>query len=133
MTKINNFNNWNKVKQKSHKNHERVFFKERDIFFMKIGKNIGYEQNGKGEDFSRPIVILRKFNNEIFLGIPLTTSNKTGPYYFEFSFIKNIKSTAIVSQIRLWDQKRLIKKIGMIGKTDFEQLKKTTSTIIMKQ
>lgn len=129
---MDNFDNWNQIKRKSHNTHERVFFKERDIFFMKVGKNIGYEQNGKGEDFSRPVIIIRKFNNDIFLGIPLTTSNKTGKYYFRFSFQKDVNSVAIVSQIRLWDKRRLIKKIGMIGSSDFDQLKKITGALIMQ-
>ena len=35
-----------------------VSFKERDIFWVSIGQNIGYEQNGKSDIFSRPVLIL---------------------------------------------------------------------------
>ena len=38
--------------------------------------NIGYEQDGSGNDFIRPVVIIRKFNNEIFWGVPLTKTRK---------------------------------------------------------
>ena len=43
---------------------------------MKEGKNIGFEQNGKGSNFVRPILVLRKFNSSIFWGLPLTTIKK---------------------------------------------------------
>ena len=86
-----------------------------------------FEQDGNGEDFLRPIVITRKFNNEIFWGIPLTKSkNKTNKraekYYFSFSFIDNIKSVAILSQIRLIDARRLSYLAGEVSQDDFKVL-----------
>jgi hypothetical protein len=35
-----------------------------------FGKNIGYEQNGSGANFSRPILIIRKFNNHMYWVVP---------------------------------------------------------------
>jgi mRNA interferase MazF len=34
------------------------------FFYMKMGKNLGFEQNGKGENFVRPVIILKKFNKK---------------------------------------------------------------------
>ena len=48
---------------------------------MNIGKNIGYEQNGKGDEFLRPVVVLRKFSNRYFLGVPLSSKEKGGNYF----------------------------------------------------
>ena len=31
-----------------------------------MGFNVGFEQDGRGAQFSRPIVIFKKFNNEVF-------------------------------------------------------------------
>ena len=117
------FDEWNEIKKKTDKYHKKLFFKERDIFYTKLGENIGYEQNGKGDKFQRPVVVLKKYNQNFFLGVPLTSVPKTGKYYFAFSFKKDVTSYAILSQVRAFDKKRLMKKIGMIPKDKFEELK----------
>ncbi len=61
------FDNWNDVKKNLHGEHKAIIFKERDIFWVSIGVNIGYEQDGKGEIFSRPVVVVKKYNNNLFL------------------------------------------------------------------
>ena len=122
------FDEWNEIKKKSEKSSKKLFFKERDIFFIKIGENIGFEQNGKGTDFLRPVIIFKKFNNYLFMGIPLTTTEKEGKYYFEFQFT-NKKSFAILSQLRAFDIKRIKHKIGYINKDDFEKLKEKVTEL----
>ena len=92
------------------------------MWFVFLGENIGSEENGKGEKFLRPAIVLKKFNNEIFLSIPLTETQRDGEYYFPL-ILKEKKSTAILSQIRLIDAKRLHYKIGYIPKQDFKELK----------
>ena len=72
----------------------------------------------------RPVVILKKFNNEICWCVPLTTREKKGKHYFSFDFGTKEKSTAILSQLRLLDVKRLQYKIGNIDQKDFEELKR---------
>jgi mRNA interferase MazF len=87
-----------------------------------IGENIGYEQNGKGEIFSRPVVIVKRFSRNMFFGIPLSTQLKEGNFFFEFE-LSGVKSNTLVVQDRLFDVKRLENKIGMMNKNDFEKLK----------
>ncbi|MEA3289034.1 MAG: type II toxin-antitoxin system PemK/MazF family toxin [Campylobacterota bacterium] len=89
-----------------------------------FGENIGFEQCGKGDNFVRPVLIYKKFNNHVFLGIPLSTTKNRGKYYFEFNFKQNKKSVAILSQIKLIDSKRLDRKIGKINQNDFKTLQK---------
>ncbi|MFK5975850.1 MAG: type II toxin-antitoxin system PemK/MazF family toxin [Sulfurovum sp.] len=117
------FDDWNIEKKKTHKETIYRGFKEREIFYAKLGYNIGFEQNGIGDNFIRPIVILKKFNSSLFYAIPLSTTEKRNQYYFEFEFKKGFKSVAILSQVRNLDAKRLLNKIGMMEKDDFELLK----------
>jgi len=125
------FNKWNILKQEIENKKEGGMFKERDIFYINMGKNIGFEQDGKGEKFLRPVLIFKKFNNLIFLGIPLTSKiKKHSKFYFEFCFKEESASFAILSQIRLFDWKRLERKIGMINKSNFIELKKAFIEII---
>ena len=55
------FNQWNDVKKRTQEKTVTAYFREREIYWANLGKNIGYEQNGKGEDFMRPILIFRKY------------------------------------------------------------------------
>jgi len=117
------YNDWNEVKKNTELIKKRVYFKDRDIFWTRIGENIGFEQNGKGEEFQRPILIVKRYTNDMFLGVPLSTTQRDGSFYFQFSFLENQISTALLVQHKLYSHKRLIKKIGMINKKDFEKLK----------
>lgn len=119
--KIKDFLSWNKIKKYLHEHKERPHFHEREIWFCSVGINIGREQDGGGKQSLRPIIILKKFNNEIFYGIPLT-KNKKGKFYFNFLF-KNKESSAILSQMRLIDAKRLQHKMGYILDKDYKELK----------
>ncbi len=116
------FNEWNEVKKEIDTREKSIIFKERDIFWVSIGENIGYEQNGKGEIFSRPVVIVKRFSRNMFFGIPLSTQLKEGNFFFELELL-GVKSNALVVQGRLFDVKRLENKIGMMNKNDFEKLK----------
>ena len=114
---------WNNVKKNLEKKRSRIYYKEREIYWANIGENIGSEQNGKGDDFTRPLLIFKKFSNDIFFGIPLSTQVKEGNWFFEFSFKDEELSTALLVQSRLFDIKRLDKKIGKISVKDFSVLK----------
>ena len=100
-----------------------VLFKARDIFWANIGENVGNEQNGKGIDFTRPVLVLKKFSTTMFFGIPLSTQSKSGSFFFDFEFVDGQVSTALLVQARMFDVKRLDKKIGLMSKSDFERLK----------
>jgi len=123
-----NYTKWHEVKTNINDLEKRAFFHEREIWFCYIGMNVGFEQDGSGEDYLRPVLIVKKFNNEIFWGIPLTKSGKnkgkSSIYYYSFSFIENVVSLAILSQIRLIDAKRLGRQIGNIKEDDFVKLNK---------
>jgi len=123
------FENWNILKQKIENKNKFCRFKEREICFINLGKNIGFEQNGGGFDFERPVLIFKKFNNRIFLAVPLTSKVNIDKYHFEFIFL-NKRSFAILSQIRLIDSKRISRKIGYISIGDFKLIKQKIKEII---
>jgi mRNA-degrading endonuclease toxin of MazEF toxin-antitoxin module len=126
-----NFRQWHDQKSKLNENEDRIaFFNEKDVWFISLGANIGFEQDGKGPEFLRPIIIFKKFSSGTFWGIPLTSHKKTGQYYFIFEHDNNRTSTANLSQLRLIDSKRLKYKIGSMLVNDFTELKKRIISII---
>lgn len=120
----NIFNTWNHQKQKIDIKKEYIKFRERDILFLSVGKNIGYEQYGKGDEFLRPVLVYKKFNQRTFLGIPLSSVKKDGSYFYSFSYKEGIVSTANFSQIKTFDIKRAKYISGHIKDKDFERLSK---------
>ena len=127
------YNNWNEIKITIENENIIVGFKERDIFYMNMGKNIGFEQDGKGENFVRPVVIIKGFNKNMFFGIPLSTKMKEGKFYYKFRFQKKdelVENIALLSQMRLFSTKRLLNKIGVISKKDFIKMKNEFKSLI---
>ncbi len=119
-----NFREWHSQKTDLQENKTRVFFHERDVWFASVGLNIGFEQDGKGDKFLRPVIIVKKFSNEVFWGLPTTHKNKEGKYYLSFEYTKGKYTTAILSQLKLIDSKRLCYKIGSIEESNFSEMKK---------
>lgn len=124
------FDEWNEVKKNIHAKKQLALFKERDIFWANIGENVGYEQCGKGDDFTRPVLVLKKFTTTMFFGIPLSTQPKNGSFFFSFEFIAGQSSTALLVQAKMFDVKRLDRKIGTMKKEDFEQLKNQMRSLL---
>lgn len=119
---MKDFKDWNNNKSSINEN-ARPFFHEREVWFIHIGLNIGFEQDGVGEKYLRPVIIFRKFNKAVFWGIPLTKTKKNNIYYCRINSKSKPISNAILSQVRLFDSKRLSHKIETVSKSDFEILK----------
>ena len=124
------FQKWHNKKSKVDEIAERPFFHEQEVWFCHLGVNVGFEEDGSGNDFLRPIVIIRKFSNEVFWAIPLTRTEKKNKYYFKFIFNTHDISFAILSQIRLIDARRLSYKTGDITDKDFRILKEKLKALL---
>lgn len=125
------FDRWNARKKKIDSSEERAGFKVRDIWYLHMGKNVGFEQDGKGDTFLRPVIIFRKFNQEVFWGIPLTGVHKKGPYYQIIPDINGRENSAILSQLRLYDSKRLSHQIGVLEESVFGEIKQRLNDLIL--
>ncbi len=123
------FDEWNDVKKNIEVNEDDIFFKERDIFWAKLGQNVGYEQNGKGEEFTRPVIVIKKYSKNMLLAIPISTALRDGNFFFQFPF-KSKVNTALLVQNRLMSSKRLVKKIGKIDSENFTKLKEKLVDLI---
>ena len=125
---------WHKEKYKiNNKSIDKVYFRERDIWFCRIGINIGYEEDGKGDYFLRPVIVMKKINRNLFIGVPLTSSNKIkeSKFYYKFEYSKDKVSYAILPQIRAFDSRRLDYKSGEIKSEIFLEIKQKIKDLIL--
>ena len=100
------FEKWHIIKKNTDNRERRPKIKVGDIYWCRLGLNIGYEQDGKNEDFARPVIVIKKYTSSIVFILPLTTKiDKTGDWYFDIE-INNIKNKIILSQGRTIDVKR---------------------------
>lgn len=110
-------------------NQEPIHFSEREVWWCSLGQNIGDEEDGKNELFERPVLILRKFNKNIAIVIPLTTHGKNDSmFYYKLSF--ELGSWLILSQIRLVSSKRLLRKMYRLGRGEFASIKDIVKQVI---
>src|SRR3989344_6093448 len=129
---MDNFDSWNELKKKidAAKNEPDKFPKEGEIWMSNLGKNIGFEQNGSGDSFSRPILIIKKFNNHMFWAIPLSTKQKSFDFYFNYTDPNNQKVSAILAQMKLISVKRLKRDIYILPNELFDEIKQKLKSFL---
>lgn len=125
------FDTWNEEKKKTNANEEYLpLYNEREIRWCRLGVNVGFEQDGTGTSFSRPVLILKGFSRRVCLVIPLTTSKKRNRYYISLGTVQERKAAAIISQIRLIDTRRLDQHIATLDTEIFERIRKTVKAML---
>ena len=109
MSEEKNFDRWNELKKKieDKKNEPGKYPKKGEVWMCSLGKNIGFEQNGSEDGFSRPVLIIKKFNNKIFWGIPLSTKQKKIDFYYNYTDPNGQEVSVILAQMKLISIKRL--------------------------
>ena len=55
------FDRWNSIKKTTDAAQEdaRLFYREGEIWWVRLGKNVGYELDGKSREFTRPVLFQR--------------------------------------------------------------------------
>ena len=124
------YNNWNKLKQNINKKNKIIYFREGQIWYINMWINIWYEEDWKKENYSRPVLILKKFSKDTFLWVSTTSIRKKWKFYYNIWEIKWIENFLILSQIRLYSSKRLLSHIWWISIEESKNIKKKISKLI---
>lgn len=124
------FSDWNKIKKDLHLNKVNKRYNVGDMWWCNLGKNVGHEQNGTGPNFQRPVLVIRSFNKNVCLIIPLSTKNKKNEFYINVGKIQGEEAFGIISQIRLIDTKRFVNKVGFLNKKQEKIIKKAIHEMI---
>ena len=118
------FDKWNEIKKETNAEEPRLYT-VREIWWCRLGVNIGTEQDGGGEKFLRPAVIVRGFGSDACLVVPLTTSPREHPLRISIGAVNGCPARANLSQVRVIDTRRLVEKIGFLEKELFARIRKT--------
>lgn len=118
------FDRWNNRKKAVHSAKDTVGIHEREVWWVSLGVNVDVEIDGKQETFERPVIILRKFNNQMVWVLPVTSQKKDTRFYERFVFGGN-EYFAALTQLRTVSTKRFLRKIGMIPKEDFARMQQS--------
>jgi mRNA interferase MazF len=118
-----NFDDWNKVKKITNTELPRLYT-VREIWWCRLGVNVGTEQDGRGEWYVRPCIILRGFGPDACLVVPLTTSKREQILRVPVGVIEGQEAKANLSQMRIIDTRRLQNKVGFLDPSIFKVIRK---------
>ena len=129
---MNEFDSWNELKKKIEIEVDipDKFPKVGEVWMSNLGKNIGFEQNGSGNGFSRPILIIKKFNNHMFWAVPLSTKQKIFDFYFNYTDQNGMHVSAVLAQMKLISIKRLKRKMYDIPGNLLVQIKQRLQSFL---
>ena len=125
------FDLWNTVKKQIHSSGSCKFINEREVWYIHQWINVWYEENGKWNDFKRPVLVIKKVWN-LFFVVSMTTKWKENKFYHTLNF-KTFQKTSrvILSQVRILDKRRFIEKVWIISREDFLQIKKKLTELLL--
>ena len=124
------FDGWNEKKKEINIKNTNFHFYEKEIWWCHMGINIGLEKDGKGREFTRPVLILKVINSVTFICIPITSKLKQNDshisFYFEYEF-----HTAVIAEIKVYDKRRLQNYIGKVSDYLYTKMKKAAAAYIL--
>ena len=123
------FDKWNSKKKELEKLSKKFLFRTGDIWWCSIGLNVKAESCGKGEDYQRPVLVLRKLSGENFIGIPLSSRKKEGTWFCEIT-VHGEKRYALLYQIRMFSINRFQRRLALLDETDLKKVKEKLEALL---
>ena len=123
------FDNWNLRKKDLENKKEKYLFKSGDIWWCSVGVNIQTESCGKGKDYQRPVLILKKLSSTNFIGMPLSTKEKVGTWFVDVTIHKE-KRYVLLYQIRMFNANRFQRRLAALDDSDFNRVKEKLEALL---
>ncbi len=123
------FDEWNSKKKSLSINESKKVFNSKEIWWCSVGYNLGNESNGKGENYRRPVLIIKKLSATSFIGLPLSTKIKTGSWY-QTIIINKVESSVQLNQIKMISFSRLQRKLANLDADQFRVVKEKLKILL---
>ena len=121
------FDKWNNLKKEINSKKQKFYVKQREVWSVKMWKNVWFEEDWKWEDFERPVLVLKKIWI-MYLCISMITQWKDNDFYYKLLDTQE-NSYIILSQAKLFDLKRFHYKIRTVSKDEFLNIQKRLKTL----
>ncbi len=128
---IRKFIDWIKLKTKIHLSEKMRYPKERQIWWASLGQNVGVEINGKHEKFERPVLVVKRYNFDGMLILPITSKTHKGRPFFNFIDSQWRNNTAILSQAQSISVKRFLRSMCKMSSDDFVKIKQRLKDFLL--
>ena len=79
------FDGWNKTKKSLNSKPKSTNAYARELWWCALGTNIGAEADGKNNNFERPVLIIKIYNKETLLVLPVTSKEKEDRSFRDFN------------------------------------------------
>ncbi|MDE2188339.1 MAG: type II toxin-antitoxin system PemK/MazF family toxin, partial [Patescibacteria group bacterium] len=86
-------------------------------------------QDGKGEKFLRPVLILKKLSPNTFVGLPLTLKTRQHRYFLDCHAMDKVRRQVLLSQLITFDIKRLHERMTVVGEDTFTIIRKAVRNL----
>jgi len=123
------FDRWNEEKKRVHSQARKFYAHPRDIWWCAMGVNVGAEVDGKNDNFERPVLVIRVYNTETFLALPITSIKKKDKFHCP---IKVRIGTVWVklTQARVISTYRLLRKLDVLSEGEFRMVRESLNLYI---
>jgi len=123
------FDRWNKAKKEIDRSAFTQFVHIREVWWCSLGVNVGREEDGNQEFFERPVLVLNKFNENMVLAIPMTSTVRNTPYHFRIPY-NGAEVALVLSQLRLVSAKRLRRRMFQMPEPLFDEVRHAVQRMI---
>jgi mRNA interferase MazF len=120
---MKNFNDWNKLKIVLDRQINFQHPKVGEIWWCRIGINVGSEIFGKGREYTRPVLVVNDEGNESCVGIPLSSKLKVSKYCCVINTVDGKSHTTSVYQMKNIDKRRFKEKVYDLNKTEYSKVR----------
>ncbi len=116
------FAGWAKVAEEVEGRERASFYKSGVVYWTNLGVNVGSGEDGKGERFTRPALLLAMLNKTQALVAPITSQKKNGANYRDVVVAGKLEYL-LFDQIRTLDVKCLERVVDEIDAATLKRLR----------
>ncbi|MGB4076517.1 MAG: type II toxin-antitoxin system PemK/MazF family toxin [Minisyncoccia bacterium] len=112
------FDDWNKEKKRIDAKRAFTYAHPREVWWCSLGINVGAEIDGKNRNYERPVLVMRVYNKETLLILPITSKEKDDHFHARINVrIGNV--WVKLTQARVVSSRRLLRKVDTIAGKEF--------------
>ncbi len=123
---MDEFDSWNAIKKDLEHKSREFLPRAGEVWVSNLGKNIGFESNGKNTDFIRSVLVLKSYGKSGAIIVPLTSKKQNNMFHLQV----NERSYAKLTQVKFIDLKRFKRKLFKIDRILLLEIRKKLFEVI---